>query len=177
MKVKVQLLERLSEGRRMPSSCHLLRHSSIPPSPPFFLRFEIAHLLALIPSFTRSLLLSSHFPSTLTVSPSSLSLSLSHSFSSFFPPCHLPPLLYPAFLLTSLPISPFLLFFLSLLSPPLPPFMKCGWWLAGSCWLASGGGYSFIIPPRLPDCLATMSQELNICHYYLLVLFDLEAAQ
>lgn len=49
--------------------------------------------------------------------------------------------------------------------------------LVVGCWLASGGGYSFIIPPRLPDRLATMSQELNICHYYLLVLFDFEAAQ
>lgn len=69
------------------------------------------------------------------------------------------------------------LFFFSLLFLPLLPFIKCGWWLTGSCWLASGGGYSFIIPLRLPDRLATMSQELNICHYYLLVLFDFEAAQ
>lgn len=59
----------------------------------------------------------------------------------------------------------------------LPPFIRCGWWLTGSCWLANGGGYSSIIPPRLPARLATMSQELNICHYYLLVLFDFEAAQ
>lgn len=66
---------------------------------------------------------------------------------------------------------------LPLPSPPLPPFIKCGCWLAGSSWLASGGGYSFIIPSRLPARLATMSQELNICHYYLLVLFDFEAAQ
>lgn len=157
----------------MLSSCHLLRHSSIPPSPPFFLRFEIAHLLALIPSFTRSLLLPSRFPSTLTIS-----LSLSLSFLLLFLPSLSPPSSPLSYFSSDLPaFLSFLLYFLSLLSPPLPPFIKCGWWLAGSCWLASGGGYSFIIPPRLPNRLATMSQELNICHYYLLVLFDLEAAQ
>lgn len=95
------------------------------------------------------------------------------SLSSFHPALFLlllnlscpPPPLYPTFPLTSLALS------------PLPVFMKCAGCLAGSCWLASGGGYSFIIPPRLLTRLATMSQELNICHYYLLVLFDFEAAQ
>lgn len=137
---------------------------SIPPSPPFFLCFEIAHLLALIPSLPHPVV---PVPSTLTILTSSV----------------LPPSLSP----TSSPLShhssdlsAFLslhLFFFSLLFLPLLRFIKYGWWLTGSCWLASGGGYSFIIPLRLPDRLATMSQELNICHYYLLVLFDFEAAQ
>lgn len=151
------------EGRRMLSSCRAsctTRPPFIPPSPPFFLCFEISHLLALIPSVTPSLCPSLRAP---------------HLFLS--PSFHLP-LLLSTFPLTSLPFSLSFPPFLSL--PPFaspPSFHKCGWWLAGSCWLASGGGYSFIIPPRLPARLATMSQELNICHYYLLVLFDFEAAQ
>lgn len=152
-------VEKLSEESRMLSSWH----SSSPPSPPFSSCFEIIHLLALIPSFTPSPVQSSHFPYTLTIFPSS------PSFQLLYFPCPLPPLIYPSFPLTSLPFSLSSFFFLSLLSPPLPSFRKCGCWLAGSCWLASGGGYSFIIPPRLPDRLATMSQELNICLYYLLV--------
>lgn len=152
----------------MLSICQMFPASFL--SPPFFFCFEITHLLSLI-----TLFLPSHvMTSTFTIFP---------SFSPFLCPFTLSPsspsscLLY---LSSDLPAFPFLLLLLpfhSLPLPPLLPFIKCGWWLAGSCWLGSGGGYSFIIPPRLPARLATMSQELNICHYYLLVLFDFEAAQ
>lgn len=107
-------LERLSEGRRMLSSCQAsctTRPPYIPPLPPFFLCFEIAHLLALIPSFTPS---SSH-PISLPHSPfSPLSILRSSLPFSFLLPFLLSS---PTFPLTSLPFS--------LSSPPflsLPPF-------------------------------------------------------
>lgn len=134
--------------------------SLLPPS-----LHPLTHLLAFISSSTPSLVPVIPFCFHIQYPPPLLLIS---PFSPSFYPFLLP--LLPPFPLTSLPSSP-------LPSPPLPPFIKCGCWLAGSSWLASGGGYSFIIPSRLPARLATMSQELNICHYYLLVLFDFEAAQ
>lgn len=109
--------------------------------------------------------LSSHLIS-LTHSPFSPHLPHS-SFYTFLVPS--PPLIYSSFPLTSLPFS-----LSSLFSSPsfrLPSLLSenaAVGWLVAAGWLAVGG-YSFIIPPRLPDRLATMSQELNICLYYLLV--------
>lgn len=156
----------------------LLRHpSSLHPSFPSFL-FQLFKSLTCFYLFPPLLPPSSNLPISL---PCSLFSPQSNPPSSLLLSFLLPfPLLYPTsltFPLTSLPFSLSFLPFLSLPPSSSPPFMKCGWWLAGSCWLGSGGGYSFIIPPRLPARLATMSQELNICHYYLLVLFDFEAAQ
>ena len=94
--------------------------------------------------------------------PLSLSLSLY--------PRLLLPLLYPTFPLTSLPCS--LSLFLSFPLPPsLPLFIECSQWLAGSCWLASGGGYSFIIPlvfqTASPQCHRSLIFAIIICLFYL----------
>lgn len=177
VEVKVQLWRGWAKG----GGCWAAVTSyATPPSLHHLLSFAALKLLTCLPLFPPSLAPSSCHPVSLPHSPflPHLSLALSLSFLLLFLPSLSPPSSPLSYFSSDLPaFLSFLLFFLSLLSPPLPPFIKCGWWLAGSCWLASGGGYSFIIPPRLPNRLATMSQELNICHYYLLVLFDLEAAQ
>ena len=100
---------------------------------------------------------SHHFPLSLSLSL----FTLGSSFLSFIPPFLWPPCLSPFPSFSPSPSLP----------PSLPLFIECSQWLAGSCWLASGGGYSFIIPlvfqTASPQCHRSLIFAIIICLFYL----------